>query len=160
MCTYTISCKILDSCDIRVNGLGFGGSYLFMQLPVLFVFCAITLQVATFFSSMISRWAKYLCTSLWSWFFHVSLFLWWCSHVCSCCIVHTFPPLCHFLCVDIRIGKANVTKLKGAQNWHFLQMSKTISLNLRLQLFLLFTFFYFLVVLWLVVMLPFVLSSM
>jgi len=31
--------------------------------------------------------AKCLCTPLWSWSFHVSLFLWWCSHVCSnwCC---------------------------------------------------------------------------
>jgi hypothetical protein len=62
--------------------------------------------------------------------------------------VHTFPPLCNFLCIGIQIGKVNTKKLKGAQSWHFLQVRKTMSLNPSLLLFLLFTFFfYFLVVL-------------
>jgi hypothetical protein len=100
----------LDLCTICGNGLGFGvwGSYLFMQVPILFVFCAIALQAITFSSSDISRWAKCLCTSFWLWFFHVSLFLWWCSHVCSDCIVHTFPPFV-ISCVQV-FGLAKLTR--------------------------------------------------
>ncbi len=74
---------------------------------------------------------------MWLWFFHVSLFSRWCSHVCDGYIVHTFPSLCHFLCVDIRTGRTNTTKLKGAQSRLFLKVSKTMSLNIRLLLFLL-----------------------
>ncbi len=141
-------------------GLGFGvwGSYLFMQLPVLFVFCAIALRAATFFSSVVSRWASVFIPPCGRDLFMFPCFWDGVPMFCSGYIVHTFPPLCHFLCVGIRTNRANMAKLKGVQNWHFLQVSKTMGFNPRL--LLLFMFFYFLVVLCLVVILPFVLSSM
>lgn len=104
--------------------------------------------------------AKCLRTPLWSRSLHVSLFLGWCSHVCRDGVVHVFAPLFPFLCAGTQRNKANAIKLKGARSWCFLQLNKTMNLDLRLLLFFLFTFFYFSIVLYLVVLLPFVLFFM
>lgn len=76
-------------------------------------------------------------------------------------VVHTFAPLCHFLCASIQSDKVNVAKLEGAHSQCFLQVNKTMNLDVGLLLILFSTFFfYFLVVLCLVVLLPFVFSFM
>jgi hypothetical protein len=73
-------------------------------------------------------------------------------------VVHVFVLLCHFLCAGTQSNKVNATKLKGARNWCFLQVNKTMSLDPRLLWFFISTFFfYFPFVLCLVVLIPFVL---
>jgi len=159
--TYMTSCKILKPCNIYINILGFVVGGTTCLCSSLFCLCStpsLCEPPPSFWTLSPSEQNVYVPPCV------CGPFMFPCFHdgvpmLVMVSVVHTFAPLCHFLCAGIRSDKANAVKFEGAHSWCFLQVNKTMNFDLGLLLFLFSKFFfYFLVVLCLVVLFPFILS--